>query len=182
MSCRGDAVQLLSTLAEAAVAAYPALSLSIAYINGSDVSVMHHGGNLIQTPTDSTLYEIGSITKTFTGALLAAAVANSDVTLSTPVKVCLLWRCDPVLLLSARVVPQSLPACCASVLTGMLKETKPARNHILAHYFLRSNRKAEVEQEPQRTIRPLSIQLHLKASSHSSIKLLKLLFWLFNSF
>ena len=90
MSCRGDAVHLLSTLAEAAVAAYPALSLSIAYINGSDVSVMHHGGNLIQTPTDSTLYEIGSITKTFTGALLAAAVANSDVTLSTPVKVCLL--------------------------------------------------------------------------------------------
>lgn len=81
-------MQLLETLAEAAVAAYPALSLSIAYINGSDVSTLHYAGDLIEAPNDDTLYEIGSITKTFTGALLAAAVATSDIELSTPVKVC----------------------------------------------------------------------------------------------
>ena len=82
--------QMLERLAGAAVATYPALALSIAYINGSSVSTQHHSGSLVQQPHSDSIYEIGSITKTFTGALLATAVAAGDVSLSTPVKVRLL--------------------------------------------------------------------------------------------
>ena len=81
-------MQLLDGLAAAAVQAYPAVSISLAYINGSDVATRHYSGALITTPDDSSIYQVGSITKTFTGTLLAVAVAECVVELTTPVKVC----------------------------------------------------------------------------------------------
>jgi CubicO group peptidase (beta-lactamase class C family) len=84
---RLDALQLLGEFSQAAVAAYPALSLSIAYINSSDVSTLHFSGDLVPQPDDTSIYEIASITKTFTGTLLGIAVASTELELSTPVKV-----------------------------------------------------------------------------------------------
>ena len=42
-------VELLEGLASAAVSAYPALSLSVAYINGSSVDTIHKAGELVDT-------------------------------------------------------------------------------------------------------------------------------------
>ena len=87
--CRGDAVQLLDTSARAAVQSYSTLSLSIVYLNASGATTKHFSGGLVPLPDDSSIYEIGSITKTFTGTLLATAAASPDlaVSLDTPVKV-----------------------------------------------------------------------------------------------
>ena len=78
---------VLKQLAEAAVSTYPALAMSIAYLNGSSVSMQHHAGSLVQLPNENSIFEIGSITKTFTGLLLAAAVKEGKASLSTTVKV-----------------------------------------------------------------------------------------------
>lgn len=86
-NCRSDVLQLLDGLAAAAVQVYPAVSISMAYINDSDVATRHHGGALVATPDDSSIYQVGSITKTFTSTLLAVAVAEGVVELTTPVKV-----------------------------------------------------------------------------------------------
>jgi CubicO group peptidase (beta-lactamase class C family) len=80
-------LQLLDEVVAAIVAAYPALSISVDYLNGSSVSTLHHSGDLTPAPDDDSIYAIGSITKTFTGALLGAAVAAGNVSLTTPVKV-----------------------------------------------------------------------------------------------
>lgn len=80
-------MELLEGLASAAVSAYPALSLSVAYINGSSVDTIHKAGELVDTPTDSSIYDLGPISNTFTGSVLAHAVASQQLSLSTSVKV-----------------------------------------------------------------------------------------------
>ena len=52
--------------------------LSVAVIDGADVRVAHFGA------TDDTEYEIGSVTKTVTGSLLADAVERGEVDGATP--------------------------------------------------------------------------------------------------
>ena len=86
-ACRAEVVEALREAAQAAVVAYPALSLSIAYLNASSTSMLHFSGALVPQPRDNSIYELDSITKTFTGSLLAAAVAAEHVALDTPVKV-----------------------------------------------------------------------------------------------
>ena len=86
-ACRAEVVEVLREAAQGVVMAYPALSLSIAYINASSTSMLHFSGALVPQPHDDSMYELESITKTFTGSLVAAAVAAAHVTLDTPVKV-----------------------------------------------------------------------------------------------
>ena len=52
--------------------------LSVAVIDGAEVRTAHFGA------TDDTEYEIGSVTKTITGSLLADAIDRGEVTGSTP--------------------------------------------------------------------------------------------------
>lgn len=77
----------MDSVAKVAVETYPAMSLSLAYINGSSVSALHYGGDLVSTPTDESIYALGPISNTFTGAVLAHAVAAEKLSLSTSVKV-----------------------------------------------------------------------------------------------
>ena len=84
-TCRADVVEALQWAAQVAVV-YVALPLSIAYLNASSTSKLHLSGVLVPQPHDDCIYELDSITETFTGALLAA-VAAEHVTLDTPVKV-----------------------------------------------------------------------------------------------
>lgn len=53
--------------------------VSVAIIDGDSVTYVHFGAD------NDTTYEIGSITKTFTGLLLADAIARGEVTAETPV-------------------------------------------------------------------------------------------------
>lgn len=60
---------------------YP--SVAVAWIDGDDVYYRGFGDVAGQAPDEDTLYEIGSITKTFTGTMLASAVVRGDLTLAT---------------------------------------------------------------------------------------------------
>jgi len=62
-------------------------SVAIAYIDSSGVSFFNFGKTSFQgSPVDEhTIYEIGSITKTFTAVLLAKSVRNGDVGLDDPI-------------------------------------------------------------------------------------------------
>ena len=58
--------------------------LSVGYIEGDRTGIVHLGsvGTAGQKPNDLTLYEIGSISKVFTGLLLADAVARGTIDLN----------------------------------------------------------------------------------------------------
>ena len=64
------------------------IGLSIGIYDHGETHTWHYGttekGRTV-TPTDSTLYEIASLTKTFTGILLGQAVADGKIDLQTPV-------------------------------------------------------------------------------------------------
>jgi CubicO group peptidase (beta-lactamase class C family) len=64
-------------------------SAAVAVVRGDDVQTFFYGavksGNS-QAPNADTLYEIGSVTKTFTAAVLALLVADGVVALDTPVQ------------------------------------------------------------------------------------------------
>ncbi|QJR80354.1 beta-lactamase family protein [Alteromonas pelagimontana] len=63
-----------------------ASAVSVAFVSGNSIKTYHfgefHNG---EKPSDETLYDIGSITKTYTGLVLAQAVADGLVNLDDPV-------------------------------------------------------------------------------------------------
>lgn len=71
--------------------------LSIAIVTGGSVSFYHYGetkkgsGNL---PCDTTIYEIGSVSKTFTGLLLAKAMEDKKLTLDDDIRTYLPASCS----------------------------------------------------------------------------------------
>jgi CubicO group peptidase (beta-lactamase class C family) len=73
----GDAA-LIERVRDLATATGARDRLSVAVLEGDDVRVAHFGA------TDSTEYEIGSVTKTVTGSLLADAIERGEVTADTP--------------------------------------------------------------------------------------------------
>lgn len=60
-------------------------SVVVAIIDGSDTAVLGFGRKGRRAPDARTVYEIGSLSKTFTGLLLADAVKSGRVTLDQPV-------------------------------------------------------------------------------------------------
>src|SRR5687768_4133278 len=83
----------LDSAVQSAVASFFKVScpvgLSIAVFNKGTISYYNYGTvskQRQQLPTIHSLYEIGSLTKTFTGALLAKAVVENKVTLDTDIR------------------------------------------------------------------------------------------------
>ena len=87
-----DHTQAVDALASQLVEGDWTVGLSIAIVT-PDREEHHHYGRRSTTsaarPDDETLYEIGSVTKTFTGLLLAREVVAGRVALNTPVQRCL---------------------------------------------------------------------------------------------
>ncbi|WPY98350.1 serine hydrolase domain-containing protein [Christiangramia sp. OXR-203] len=64
-------------------------SVSIALVNNGKEDTFHFGQqnpNRNNPPTDSTLYELASVTKTFTGTLVAKAVLDGKITLDDDIR------------------------------------------------------------------------------------------------
>jgi D-alanyl-D-alanine-carboxypeptidase/D-alanyl-D-alanine-endopeptidase len=77
---------------EAALAEPPWMGLVVAAFDGSDEAALGRGRRSeadARAPDPDTLFEIGSITKAFTGILLALAVQEGRLELDTPVSACL---------------------------------------------------------------------------------------------
>jgi serine-type D-Ala-D-Ala carboxypeptidase/endopeptidase len=70
-------------MAAAATASYPSLALSIAYIEGGKIDRLHFGD--INIPQDNTIYEIGEVTKVFTGVLLTSDLGFGQIKVEDPV-------------------------------------------------------------------------------------------------
>jgi CubicO group peptidase (beta-lactamase class C family) len=69
---------------------------SIAWISHGKTQVLHIGHTTLPNgaaPTDDTIYEIGSITKTFTATLLADMVINNELTRGGKLGHCDAGRC-----------------------------------------------------------------------------------------
>ena len=78
--------EIKSTLA-AYAAAYPHAAIAAATIeNRSQAAYFVHGSAMTQNIDDRTRFQIGSITKTFTGTLLAQMVLAGDVKLDDPIQ------------------------------------------------------------------------------------------------
>lgn len=83
-----NTAELVETHAHALLSARVVSALAVAVVHGDQTERFFYGQLSEQdqrTPDASTLFEIGSITKTFTAALLAQSVAAGEVTLETPV-------------------------------------------------------------------------------------------------
>jgi len=81
--------QALQRLGEAFITAGKADGLSIAVIENGDISFLNFGTvsrTTVQRPTETTVYEIGSITKVFTSLLLAHAVTDGRVNLQDDIR------------------------------------------------------------------------------------------------
>lgn len=142
-------------------------SASIAVVHKGESAIVHVGeledgtGN---APTDRTLYEIGSVSKTFAGALMARAVLDGKVALDEPVQTYLGDRYgnlahdgEPVrirhLLTHTAGLPNMLPEQANTVLDDFVDHSVPARlDALYRNYgqaeFLRDMRGLEIESRP----------------------------------
>jgi CubicO group peptidase (beta-lactamase class C family) len=80
--------QIVDGLARPFSASMPAGGLSIGILTAGEIHTFHYGDvdGLGNPPTDSTLYTVGSITKTFTTTLLAQAVIAGRVRLTDDIR------------------------------------------------------------------------------------------------
>jgi CubicO group peptidase (beta-lactamase class C family) len=83
----------LDSVAQAAAGVYmrdsSKVALSIGIVHGRDRFTYHFGETIIGSglkPNDHTLYEIGSITKTFTGLMVAYAIENEKMNLNADIR------------------------------------------------------------------------------------------------
>src|SRR5215472_2430059 len=69
------------------VAAYPHAAVAVTTIEGgSENAYFEHGSSVTNAIDDRTRFQIGSITKTFTGTLLAQMVLAGEVKLDDPIQ------------------------------------------------------------------------------------------------
>jgi len=108
--------EIKSTLA-AYAAAHPHAAIAAATIeNGSQAAYFVRGSSMTQGIDDRTRFQIGSITKTFTGTLLAQMVLAGEVKLDDPIQMYLpagvtapAYRGTPITLLSLAEQNSGLP-------------------------------------------------------------------------
>lgn len=131
-------------------------------------SYTHHAGSLVDggtaPPNDETLYEIGSVSKTFTGTLLAKAVLDGRISLNEPVSSYLegptpnlIRDGEPLrirhLLTHTGGLPNLLPATAEAALEDFTDHATPAKlNAAFAGYdkaaFLRDLRASSLSSTP----------------------------------
>src|SRR5262249_43364031 len=84
-----DFVARVDSLANAALKALPAASISIAVVHGSDTLLMRGYGTsditAKRSATASTVYEIGSLTKQFTATAITRLVEQGKLKLDDPI-------------------------------------------------------------------------------------------------
>jgi serine-type D-Ala-D-Ala carboxypeptidase/endopeptidase len=83
-SSLATAADIRSALA-AYVAAYPKAEVIVGVVDGADTAVYAANGTAAPVPNERTIFQIGSITKTFTATLLAEMVGAGEVALDDPI-------------------------------------------------------------------------------------------------
>ncbi|EMI23007.1 penicillin-binding protein AmpH [Rhodopirellula maiorica SM1] len=83
----GRLEQRVQKLAKTYIQSQSMMGVSIGVIQGAESATVHHGrtSEIGPPPNDQTLYEIGSISKVFTGILVADAVKRGEIRLDQPV-------------------------------------------------------------------------------------------------
>src|SRR5690242_6249444 len=79
----------IDRLVQPLIGGHAALGLSVGIVDGDETYYLHYGSastKRAEKPDAETVYEIGSITKVFTGILLADAVERKQVSLDDPVQ------------------------------------------------------------------------------------------------
>ena len=77
-------MDMVAEYAQTALQTYPHLAMSVAFLEAGALDKTHYG-DLVQ-PADDTIYEIGELTRVFTGTILTSAIGVDFAGLSTPVE------------------------------------------------------------------------------------------------
>ena len=121
------------------VAAYPHTAIALGTVeNGRQSAYFKRGSSVTQAIDDRTSFQIGSITKTFTGTLLAQMVLAGDVRLDDPIQKYLpagvkapSYRGTPITLLSLAEQNSGLPRLPPNLDLDATKMSKPYASYTL---------------------------------------------------